>query len=174
MESRELAVASLIAALYAILVYVLPMVSFLLWQVRIADSLLPLSTVFGYPAVVGVTIGCFLGNILSAPWGSSVLNAFDAILGSSINFIAGYIAFKLAFKADKRRKLIASILQAIIVSVGVGSYLKYLLLWAFNTNIPILLSIAGVLPGSVVSIVVLGVPLSFAVEKALKRTGYRF
>ncbi|MGB9708654.1 MAG: QueT transporter family protein [Infirmifilum sp.] len=173
MESRKIALASLIASLYAILVYILPMTSFLLWQVRIADSLLPLVTVLGYPAVIGVSVGCFIGNILAAPWGSSGLNFLDALLGSLVNFVAGYTAYKLAYRRGFLLRVAAVLSQVIIVSIGVGSYLRWFLLWAFNTDVTLVVSIAGVLPGSLVSIFFLGLPLSLGVERALKTTGYR-
>ncbi|QOJ78727.1 QueT transporter family protein [Infirmifilum lucidum] len=168
MNSREIALASIIAALYAVLVYLLPFMSFLLWQVRVADALIALTTVLGYPAVLGVTVGCFIGNILAAPWGSAALNAFDAFLGSLMNLVAGYAGYRIARKGGERNRIIALVVQVLVISVGVGSYLKYLLLWAFGTDVPVLLSIAGVLPGSVISIVVLGYPLSLAVERSLK------
>lgn len=168
MNAREIALASLIAALYAILVYLLPFMSFLLWQVRVADALIALTTVLGYPAVLGVTIGCFVGNILAAPWGSAALNAFDAVLGSLMNFIAGYAGYNIAKRGGKRARLIALAVQVAIISVGVGSYLKYLLLWAFGTDVPILLSIAGVVPGSVIAIILIGYPLTLAVERYVK------
>lgn len=171
MKARELALASVIAALYAITVYLFPMISFLLWQVRIADALMPLSMTLGYPAVLGLTIGCFLGNILAAPWGSSFLNFLDATLGSLVNLVAGWLGYKLGYRAERRRRVTVALAQAIIVSVGVGSYLKYLLLWAFNTDIPFLISILGVLPGSLISIVVVGLPLSLAVQRALEGSG---
>jgi len=172
-RSRDMALAGIVAALYAVLVYVLPFASFLLWQVRVADALIALSTVLGYPAVLGVAVGCFIGNILAAPWGSLALSAFDAVLGSLVNLAAGYAGFKISGKGGRRRRLAALIAQSLIVSVGVGSYLKYLLLWAFGTDIPLLLSIAGVLPGSLISIVVLGFPLSLAVERSIRGSPLR-
>lgn len=168
MKTRDIALASLTAALYAVLVYTLPFASFLLWQVRVADALLPLSTVFGPPAAVGAAVGCFIGNTLAAPWGSAALNLFDAVLGSLANLAAGYAGYKVGYRGGARRKLIASLVQAVIVALWVGTYLRYLLLWAFGTDVPLLLSIAGVLPGSLVSIVLVGYPASLLVEKAAR------
>ncbi len=169
MRARDLALAALVAAAYAALVAALPMVSFLLWQVRVADALLMLSTVLGWPAVVGVALGCFLGNVLAAPWGSFALAAFDAALGSAANFAASYLAYKLAYGKGLRRKLLAAAVEVATVSLIVGSYLRYLMLWAFGVDIPLLLSIAGVVPGSVVSIGVLGTALALSVERGLRR-----
>ncbi|RLE97055.1 MAG: hypothetical protein DRJ96_02090 [Thermoprotei archaeon] len=164
MRGRDLAVAALIAAMYAALVAALPMISFLLWQVRIADALLMLSTVLGWPAVVGVTLGCFIGN-LTAPWGSTALILIDATMGSLANFVASYIAYKVAYRRGVAYKLAAAAIEVGVISVIVGSYLKYLLLWAFNVDLPLTLSILGVLPGSFIAIGVLGTALAIALEK---------
>lgn len=164
MRGRDLAVAALVAAMYAVLVAALPMISFLLWQVRIADALLMLSTVLGWPAVVGVTLGCFIGN-LTAPWGSTALILIDAVMGSLANFAASYAAYKIAYKRGVLYRLAAAALEIAIVSLIVGSYLKYLLLWALNIDLPLHISILGVLPGSLIAIGVLGTALALALEK---------
>lgn len=167
-NAREVAVAALLAAMYAALVAALPMISFLLWQVRLADALLMLSTVLGWPAVVGVTLGCFLGN-LTAPWGSALLVAIDAVLGSAANFLASYLAYKIAFRKGLRRKIAAACVEIATVSIIVGSYLKFLLEWAFGADVPLWLSVAGVVPGSLLAIGVLGTPLAVALERFLGR-----
>ena len=170
MNAREVAVAALVAAMYAVLVAALPMVSFLMWQVRLADALLMLSTVLGWPAVVGVTFGCFLGN-LTAPWGSALLVAIDAVLGSAANFLASYLAYRIAYRKGLKYKLLASCCEIAVVSIIVGSYLKFLLEWAFGVDLPLWLSVAGVVPGSLVAIGALGTLLSAVLEKYLKSQG---
>ena len=167
MNAREVAVAALVAAMYAVLVAALPMVSFLMWQVRLADALLMLSMVLGWPAVVGVTLGCFLGN-LTAPWGSALLVAIDAVLGSAANFLASYLAYRIAYQKGLKRKVLAACCEIAVVSIIVGSYLKFLLEWAFGMELPLWLSVAGVVPGSLVAIGVLGTLLSVALENYLK------
>ena len=170
MNAREVAVAALVAAMYAVLVAALPMVSFLMWQVRLADALLMLSTVLGWPAVVGVTFGCFLGN-LTAPWGSALLVAIDAVLGSAANFLASHLAYRIAYRKGLKYKLLASCCEIAVVSIIVGSYLKFLLEWAFGVDLPLWLSVAGVVPGSLVAIGALGTLLSVVLEKYLKSQG---
>jgi len=165
-NAREVAMAALVAAMYAALVVALPMVSFMMWQVRLADALLMLSTVLGWPAVVGVALGCFLGN-LTAPWGSALLVAIDAVLGSVTNLIASYIAYIVAYKKGLKHKILAACAEIAVVSIVVGSYLKFLLEWSFGVDVPLWLSIAGVVPGSLVAIGGLGTLLSAALEKYL-------
>jgi len=170
-RAREVALAALVAAAYAVLVAALPMISFLLWQVRVADALLMLSTVLGWPAVVGVTLGCLVGNVLAAPWGSAALAALDAVLGSAANFAASYLAYRVAYGRGLGRKVVAAAIEVCVVSLVVGSYLRYLVLWAFGVDIPLWLSVAGVVPGSVVSIGALGTGLALLVERASRERG---
>ena len=172
-NARDIALSALVAAIYAVLVVALPMVSFLMWQVRLADALLMLSTVLGWPAVLGVTMGCFIGNLLAAPWGSFALSVFDAVFGSAANFTASYLAYRLAFNKGLRCKVEAALLEIAVVSLIVGSYLRYLLLWAFNVDLPLWLSIAGVLPGSFVAIGVVGTMVALSVERARVHTGFQ-
>lgn len=172
MDAKAPALSALIAAMYAVLVATLPMFSFLMWQVRLADSLLMLSTVVGWPAIIGVTVGCLIGN-LSAPWGSVGLVLLDAALGSLANFLASYAGYVLAYGRGLREKLIAAVVEIAIVSTIVGAYVKYLLLWAFGVDIPLAVSVLGVVPGSVVAIGVLGTALAVAVEKRVRVRDWR-
>ena len=169
-DARGIAVAALVAAMYAALVAALPMISFLLWQVRLADALLMLSTVLGWPAVVGVTLGCLLGNLMAAPWGSALLAAIDAVLGSAANFLASYLAYRVAYRKGLRSKILAAGCEIAVVSIIVGSYLKLLLEWAFGAEVPLWLSITGVVPGSLLAIGVLGTSLAVALERFFKGT----
>ena len=65
MDSKQIALTSIFAALYAIGVVFLAPFSYGLIQVRIADALLPLSIVFGMPVVIGLSLGTFIANILN-------------------------------------------------------------------------------------------------------------
>lgn len=165
MRAKEAALLSVTAALYAALVIVLAPISFGLIQVRLADALIPLSTVFGYPAAAGVALGCFVGNIVAASWGSPILALMDAVLGSAANLLAGYLGWRLCLGCGIRRRVMAALAQAVAISVIVGAYLRYLLLWALGIDVEVVLSILFVLVGSLISIVLVGVPLAVLVER---------
>jgi len=171
MKSKEIAIASVIASLYAITVIMLPSISFLLFQVRIADALIPLSMILGWPAILGITIGCFVANF-SAPWGQPFLVIIDAFFGSIANLIAGYVSWKLyrnvSVRVNENLTLqLGCFVENIIVTLIVGTYLKYLLEVAFGIKVPLLVSWFGILLGSLVSINLLGYSLALAVHKVL-------
>ena len=142
---------SIIAAAYAVGTVALAPISYGIVQVRVADALIPLSILLGMPAVLGVTLGCIVANYVGG------LGFLEIILGSLANFIAGYVGMKL-----RRRKLLACAIQALIVTVIVGSYL-----WMFFGVSPII-SLAGVGMGSAISILIIGYALINVLEKFIK------
>lgn len=172
MRTRDLAVAVLLAALYAGGVIALPGLSFEVAQVRFSDALLPLSMVFGMPAVVGVTVGTFIANIFS-PFG-----VVDLFGGTLTNLVATYLAWKMARNFNFRgRWLFAAFIQVLLITFIVGTYIQ-----AF-VNIPatpllgfmvpgIVFSWLGVLIGSVISILVIGYPVAKAAARYLMRESY--
>ena len=109
--------------MYAIGVVFLAPFSYGLIQVRIADALLPLSIVFGMPAVIGLSLGTFIANILN-PTGN--LGPIDIFGGTVTNFIATFVAWKIC-GSNKVPFIVGIGCQIVIVSVIVGTYLSYLL-----------------------------------------------
>jgi uncharacterized membrane protein len=143
---------SIFAALYAVLVVALAGISFQLVQVRIADALLPLSIVFGWPAVAGVTIGAAVANIVS-PSPSVVV---DVVFGSLANLVAGFLAWRISqlrFSRETIAELLGCISAILAVTLIVGTYLAIL----FQTEVWIWW--LGVGAGSVISIGIVGFPL---------------
>ena len=151
--TRRLTFASVIAALYAALVALLPAFSVPIIQVRVADVLMPLSILFGWPAVLGVAIGAGIGNLvgdsISGLSGASI--GIDVVGGSLANLIAATLAWKIGSRnwtiAGRRVSwLVATNTETATIAIIVGTYLGYL----FGT--PYWLSILGILAGSLVAI----------------------
>ncbi|MEM3956426.1 MAG: QueT transporter family protein [Candidatus Bathyarchaeia archaeon] len=144
---KELSLTVVFAVLYAVAVISLAPISFGVWQVRVADALLPLSIVFGTPCTVGLSLGCIIGNIYGG------LGPIDVICGSIANFIACFAAHKIGRRNGVIARFLGSFAETIIISVIVGGYLSYLF------NVPLELSIIGVLIGSIIAINAIGFPL---------------
>lgn len=137
------------AALYAVLVYTLPGISFQLVQVRIADALIPLSIIFGWPVVIGVTIGAAVSNVIS-PLPSIIV---DITFGSIANFIASFLAWKIGgWKRNKSviNELLGCVVATIVITFIVGTYL------AVITEMDLWIWWIGIGIGSVISINILG------------------
>jgi uncharacterized membrane protein len=132
------------AALYTVGVLVLAPISFQVFQVRVADALLPLAILFGWPAILGLSLGAFVANIFGG------LGPVDIVGGSTANLIAGYVAWRVAAGGGMWRVLFAIGLQILIVTAIVGTYLGYIL------ALPLGIAWFGVLLGSIVAVGFLG------------------
>ena len=147
MKGRKSVVAVLtagFAALYTVGVLVLAPISFQVFQVRVADALLPLAILFGWPAILGLSLGAFVANIFGG------LGPVDIVGGSIANLIAGYVAWRVAAGGGMWRVLVAIGLQILIVTAIVGTYLSYIL------ALPLGIAWFGVLLGSIVAVGLLG------------------
>ena len=142
------------AALYTVGVVFLAPISFQAFQVRVADALLPLAIIFGWPAILGLSLGAFVANVYGG------LGPVDMIGGALANFIATLVAFRLVTLKGKRWMLVGVGIEVLIVTFVVGSYLSYLL------AIPLTMSWLGVLLGSLVAIGLLGSILLFTLSRS--------
>lgn len=83
---REVTTGALIASAYSVLTVMLGELGYSWIQVRISEALTPLPFLMGFPAVVGLTIGCFVAN-----WFSPVGLA-DVIFGPLFTLIAALLS----------------------------------------------------------------------------------
>jgi len=143
--------AATIAGLYTALTTALAPISFYQFQARVADALLllPFFDLFGFSAVLGLTIGCAMANLLS-PFG-----IVDVAFGSLANFVASLIAWAVGKRSKSTFALaMAAVAEAAVVSAVVG----YFVLHVFG-GVELIVAFVGVLVGEVVSICGLGVLL---------------
>ena len=151
-RSETAVLSAAFASLYAVGVVVLAPISYQIVQVRIADALLPLSILFGWPAVLGLTFGAFVANLFGG------LGPLDVLGGSLANFIATYFAWRIARNRARDWIVIAIGLEIIIVTLVVGTYLSYIL------AIPLQVGYVGVLLGSIIAIGLLGSMILYALS----------
>ncbi|KYH36131.1 MAG: hypothetical protein AYL28_007170, partial [Candidatus Bathyarchaeota archaeon B23] len=112
MEIREVGVLAVMAALYAVLVIVLAPISFGPVQLRVADCLIPLSALLGWPGILGVALGCLVGNAYY------MLGVVDVFLGPAANLVAAWVIYRL-----RCRLLLGCVLASLVIGVVVGGYL---------------------------------------------------
>ena len=116
-DARDMALTAVFAALYVI-INVLQMVSvgnptvYGPVQLRIADCLIALSALLGWPVVGGVTIGCLLTN------GYYFIGVQDVVFGPLANLVAASIIFLL-----RKHRFTACVIGALPVGFIVGGYL---------------------------------------------------
>ncbi len=171
MDTREITLASIIAALYAALVIVLAPISFGPIQLRVADCLLPLAALLGWPAVIGGALGAFIGNAYFMQFTGPI----DVVFGTLANLAAGYLIFKL-----RGAFLTACLAGSVTVGVVVGGYL-----WIYfpppsvGIGMPVWMAmIVSITLSSVLAIAVIGYLLvralrSAGVDKMLSSQGLK-
>jgi len=83
-------------------------------QLRLADCLIPLSALFGWPLIIGVSIGCFSNAYY---W----LDPADVVVGPLVNLVAALLIYAL-----RRNRFAACVSGSLTVGVPIGFYLYYL------------------------------------------------
>lgn len=142
-----------LAALYAVGVVALAPVSFQVLQVRVADALLPLAILLGWPAILAFSVGAFIANFFGG------LGVVDVIGGSAANFLATYAAWKIGQIKMRGCWVVAVIVQVLVITTIVGSYLSYLF------QMPLEVALLGILLGSFVAIALLGYGLLLVLSR---------
>ena len=144
LDARDLSLFAVFASLYVV-VNVVQMISignptvYGPVQLRIADCLIALSALLGWPVVAGVTVGCFLTNAYY------LLGPVDVVFGPVANLISASVILLL-----RRRQLLACISGSFPVGVIVGGYL-----WTFPfLSAPAVLGFLPVWAAMIVSITI--------------------
>jgi len=125
LDVRDLSLAAISTSLYVV-INVVQMVSignptvYGPVQLRVADCLMALAALLGWPVVAGVTVGCFLSNAYY------FLSIVDVVLGPVANFTAATVILLL-----RKRRLLACVTGALPVGFIVGGYL-----WTFPFLLP--------------------------------------
>ena len=151
-DSRDVTLTAVFAALYAV-INVVQMVTignptiYGPVQLRIADALIPLAALFGWPIVGGVTIGCFVTNAYY------FISPTDVVFGPIANLVAASLILLL-----RKRRLLACVVGALPIGLIVGGYL-----WLFfpppeifSTLPAWLASIASITISSLIAVAVIG------------------
>ncbi len=178
-DSKDLALTAVFAALYAVLVASQGLSAAASVQLRFADCLIPLSAIFGWPVIIGLTCGCIVGNATTS---AALTNGiYDVVFGPIANLIATYLIYVL-----RNKRLIGCVIGSVVVGIFVGSYLWMIFgpssSWfgiALPTNWPIwVTSIVSITASSLVAIAIIGYALLTALSKpsiieALKSKGLK-
>lgn len=157
MNTKYLTKASLIAAIYIVLVllqalpFPLASLTFGPIQLRIAEGLTLLPLVEA-AAVPGLFVGCLLANLILVPY--SGFGLVDIIGGSLVTLVAAYLT------SHAKNKFIGMIppvaLNGIIVSIWVSYF----------TNIPYLVTALGITIGELISVAIFGSIILYVYEKS--------
>jgi hypothetical protein len=121
---------------------------------------MPLAFIFGYPGAVGLGIGCLVGNYYGYATGFS--GPLDVVVGSVANLVAavlGYKVYRLFVNGGKGGIAwiqIAILVENVIVTLMVGSYMPIYISLADTYVVSALLWYIGLFIGSLISMNVMG------------------
>ena len=154
-QSKDITIIGIYAALYAALVVVLGGFSYGPVQVRIADSLVAVVPLLGLPGVLGHTLGVFIANMFSTAGLIDLLNTIPS-------FAMAFVVYYFYKRTQNDYTVIGTcIAYSVVLGVTVGWMLSYVF------ALPLLPTMAYVAIGNVVASVLIGWPLF----KVLKRAG---
>ena len=152
-KTRSIVTTAVVAALYAALTLGLAFISYGPIQFRLSEvmTLLPL---FSKKYIIGLTIGCFLANLLG------LYGVPDMIFGTTATFISVYLVYLTGkYMKDKRGYVyIASLWPVIVNAIIVAIQLKIFF------GMPLFITMLQVGFGQFVVITIIGVPLFKAVN----------
>lgn len=149
--------AAVIAALYVTLCLLLAPVSYGPVQLRVSEALTLLS-VLCPEAIVGVTLGCFISNmIMSTP--------IDMVVGTLATLVAGILSYKTRNIRFFGLAVVASIPPVVVNAVAIGAVLTVLYNGAKAPVTVWILNMISVGAGQVVSCCILGIILLTVVER---------
>ena len=141
---RQIAIAGLVAAIYAVLSLVFQPISFGVYQVRVAEALTVLPFLAG-AAIPGLFIGCLLANILGG------MGWLDIVIGPLITLAAGVLTYY-----SRRLSKISFVVGAVPIAIGLMWAGAVYLLTSFDFStrvlIGVVLSVVGLLPVILVSL----------------------
>ena len=149
---------AIIATLYAVVTLVLAPISYGVIQFRMSEIMVLLA--FFDPFYIGgLTLGCFIANILG-PNG-----VMDAVFGTLATFISVY-AISLTgkfIKSNKTSLVIASLWPTIFNGIIIG--------WMLNIlyELPLVLSVGEVAIGEFVVVTMVGVPIIKFIENKYEK-----
>lgn len=152
-KTKALTTTAIVAALYATITLALSFIAYGPIQFRLSEvmTLLPL---INKRYIVGLTLGCFLANILG-PYGVP-----DIIFGTIATFISVYLVYLTGkyMKDKKGMVLVASLWPVVVNAIIVAAQLKIFF------NIPLFITMLQVGFGQFVVVTIIGVPLFKAIN----------
>ena len=148
---------ALIAALYSVLSLVLAPLSFGTLQVRVSEALTLLPLIYP-PAILGLTLGCFITNLLGAFMGLNILGFMDVIFGTLATLIAAVLTFELRFIQIKKVPILSILSPILINALIIGAELAYVLAPSFSLSMILLFGL-DVAIGQSIAVIAFGLPL---------------
>ncbi len=163
MKTKTFTKVAMIAAIYTVLTLVLAPISYGNMQVRISEALTMLPLIYA-PSIYGVTLGCFLSNLIGAIIGVNATGYIDAIIGTLATFLAAYFTYKVKDIKIKNVPVVSMLMPVVFNFFFVGAELGYLFM-PDNFLLGTVINGTWVALGEIIAVI-----LGFFLIKALDKT----
>ncbi len=158
-KTSYLARCAIIAATYAILTLAFPVLSYGPIQLRISEALCILPF-FMSEAVWGLTVGCFVANLVGVALGVTL--PWDVLVGTAATLFATLLTRKIKIR------WLLPLPTVIINAVFVGAMITYIIL-PESESIPLWYNMLTVGAGELIVCYLLGMPLFSVAKKFFNR-----
>ncbi|WP_054741857.1 QueT transporter family protein [Cellulosilyticum ruminicola] len=160
MTTKQLVQIAMIAAIYAVLTAIFSSISFTPLQLRLSEIMVFLAY-FNPIYIIGLTLGCFIVNILMSPY--LLMDGVFGTLATLLSVSAIYYTAK-AFKGSKKGLIVASIWPTIVNGLIVGwvIYTCSIAEGSMTKNLTALIGLMGnVAFGEFIVVTIIGVPVVY-------------
>ena len=124
MKTKRFAQVAMVAALYAVVTLVFAPLSYGPIQVRISEALTVLPLIW-QPAVISLTVGCFLSNLIGVHLGAT--GPIDIVVGTLATFLAAVCTYRLRNRTIKGVPVLSLLMPVLFNGVLVGLELAWML-----------------------------------------------
>ena len=161
MENRiqRLTRAGLIAAVYVVLTLVIQPIGYGTVQFRVAE-LLTILPAYMPEAIPGLTVGCFMSNLIGLSTGANPAGGWDLLIGTAATAAAAVMTCRLRGIRVKNLPVLATLPPVIVNAVAVGAELALV-----YGGVPWYVHVIGVAAGQLAACTVCGTVLAAALNK---------
>ncbi|MBE6022434.1 MAG: QueT transporter family protein [Cellulosilyticum sp.] len=166
--TKQLVQIALIAAIYAALTAVFMSVSFTALQLRVSEVMVFLAY-FNPISVIGLTLGCFIANLLMSP--TPLLDCIFGTLATLLSVGAIHLTSRV-FKGSKVGMVVASIWPVVFNAVIIGTMLCVagIVPMEEGSRVATMIATMGSVGfGEMIVVMVMGIPLTYVVMTRYKK-----
>ena len=153
MKMNRFTKIAMIAGIYTALCFVpaLSMIAFGPVQVRISEALTMLPLIY-QPSIIGVSLGCFLTNLIGAMTGINPTGLLDSVIGTAATLGAAYFTWKFRDRKIKGIPVLSILMPVIFNGVIVGAELAFIFM-PDNLLAGLLINGASVAVGELIAVI---------------------
>ncbi len=158
-STQHLTQAGLIAAVYVVLTLVIQPIGYGTVQFRVAE-MLTILPVYTPSAISGLTVGCFLSNLIGLASGANPVGGWDLLIGTGATALAAVMTYRLRNIRFKNLPIVATLPPVLVNAVVIGAELAVV-----YGGIPWYWHALGVMAGQFLACCICGTVLAAALNR---------